>query len=484
MPAPRAIMAAAVEGAQVDIDTALDHRGALLHRAGHRPGREEHDPGVLLRPAGASTPAARVRRHREARDQEGRRPRRRHDGRGHRLRLAPRPAIEVVLKDVSLEAAEQGQGATPRSIEAKALSRGKTTQEKSDALLGRITPTADAADFEGVDFVIEAVFESAELKHKVFQEIEDIVDADALLGSNTSTLPITGLAEGVKRSGGLHRHPLLLARRQDAAGGDHHAARRPPTRRWPRSFDYALQITKTPIVVNDSRGFFTSRVIGTFINEAIAMVGEGIEPGHHRAGRSAGRLPGGAAAAQRRAEPHADAEDPQGDRRGRVEAEGERNCPRSAAARGHRHAGRRVRPQGQARAARASTSTSTASATGLWPGLRETFSSATSSRCPFQDLKERMLFAEAIETAEVLRRRRAHAPPPTPTSARSSASASRPGRVARTSSSSATPVARRPSSPAPTSWPRSSARVSRSRPRCASKSVVPVSAGSGRPSPR
>ncbi|MGV7665742.1 3-hydroxyacyl-CoA dehydrogenase family protein, partial [Mycobacterium kansasii] len=91
----------------------------------------------------------------------------------------------------SLEAAQKGKGYSEK-LEEKALSRGKTTQEKSSELLARIHPTADPADLAGVDFVIEAVFENTELKHKVFQEIEDIVEPNALLGSNTSTLPITG----------------------------------------------------------------------------------------------------------------------------------------------------------------------------------------------------------------------------------------------------------------------------------------------------
>src|SRR5690606_41128376 len=112
--------------------------------------------------------------------------------------VSAKAGFEVVLKDVSLEAAEKGKGYSVK-LEEKAVSRGKTTQEKADELLARIKPTADAADFEGVDFVIEAVFEDQALKHKVFQEIESIVTPDAVLGSNTSTLPITGLAQGVQR---------------------------------------------------------------------------------------------------------------------------------------------------------------------------------------------------------------------------------------------------------------------------------------------
>ena len=188
--------------------------------------------------------------------------------------VSAKAGYDVVLKDVSQEAADKGK-AYSEKIEAKALERGRTTKERSDALLAKITPTADAADLKGVDFVIEAVFENQELKHKVFQEIEDIVEPNALLGSNTSTLPITGLATGVKRQEdfiGIHffspvdKMPLVEIIKGEKTSDEALA----------RVFDYTLAIGKTPIVVNDSRGFFTSRVIGTFVNEALAMLGEGV----------------------------------------------------------------------------------------------------------------------------------------------------------------------------------------------------------------
>src|SRR5690554_6012298 len=110
----------------------------------------------------------------------------------------PTFCAQVVLKDVSLENAEKGKDYSRKLLD-KEVSRGKMTAEKKDEILSRIIATADPKDFEGVDFVIEAVFENTELKHKVFQEIEDIVKPDAVLGSNTSSLPITNLAAGVKR---------------------------------------------------------------------------------------------------------------------------------------------------------------------------------------------------------------------------------------------------------------------------------------------
>ena len=184
--------------------------------------------------------------------------------------------MDVVLKDISLEAAEKGKGYSEKLLD-KALERGKITAEKRDEVLGRIHPTADYADLEGCDFVVEAVFESVKLKHEVFAEVEKVVKPDALLGSNTSTLPITGLAEGVSRPKdfiGIHffspvdKMPLveIIAGEQTS---DEAIA---------RVFDYTKAIKKTPIVVGDSRGFFTSRVIGTFVNEGIGMLAEGVSP--------------------------------------------------------------------------------------------------------------------------------------------------------------------------------------------------------------
>jgi 3-hydroxyacyl-CoA dehydrogenase/enoyl-CoA hydratase/3-hydroxybutyryl-CoA epimerase len=129
----------------------------------------------------------------------------------------------------------------------------------------------------GCDLVIEAIFENAELKGRLFAEIEGLVEADALLASNTSTLPITELAKSVRRRPdfiGLHffspvdRMPLVEIIRGEETSDIALA----------KAVDVVRQIKKTPIVVNDSRGFFTSRVFGTLVLEAAAMVGEGVNP--------------------------------------------------------------------------------------------------------------------------------------------------------------------------------------------------------------
>ena len=183
---------------------------------------------------------------------------------------------EVVLKDVTADAAAKGR-AYSEGLVAKGVQRGRTTPEKGAALLDRITPTADYDALAGCDLVIEAVFESAALKKEVFAEVAKVVAPDALLCSNTSTLPITSLAEGVDRPGdfvGLHffspvdKMPLIEIIRGRATSDATLA----------RAFDVAVGLRKTPIVVNDSRGFFTSRVISTFLNEGVAMIAEGIDP--------------------------------------------------------------------------------------------------------------------------------------------------------------------------------------------------------------
>jgi 3-hydroxyacyl-CoA dehydrogenase/enoyl-CoA hydratase/3-hydroxybutyryl-CoA epimerase len=188
--------------------------------------------------------------------------------------VSAKAGIEVVLKDVSQEAADTGKSYSARLVE-KAVERGRSTQEQADELLARITPTDDPAGAAGAELVIEAVFEDPAVKAQVFAEIEPHLAPDALLGSNTSTLPITGLAEGVTRPAdfvGLHffspvdKMPLLEIIRGEATSEE----------TLYRALDVAKLIKKTPIVVNDSRGFFTSRVIGTFINEGIAMLLEGV----------------------------------------------------------------------------------------------------------------------------------------------------------------------------------------------------------------
>ncbi|WP_372985708.1 3-hydroxyacyl-CoA dehydrogenase NAD-binding domain-containing protein [Marinobacter sp.] len=184
--------------------------------------------------------------------------------------------VDVVLKDVSVENAEKGKRYSEQLLDKK-VSRGRMTDEQKTAILDRIKPTASADDLEGCDLIIEAVFEDSELKGKVTREAEPKMVANGIFASNTSTIPITQLAEASGKPEnfiGLHFFsPVdkmqLVEIIVGAKTSDDTLA---------RAFDYVQQIGKIPIVVNDSRGFFTSRVFGTFVNEGIAMLGEGIHP--------------------------------------------------------------------------------------------------------------------------------------------------------------------------------------------------------------
>ena len=188
--------------------------------------------------------------------------------------LVAAAGVDVVLRDVSLAAAERGRSYA-EGVVGRGVERGRMAAAEGETLLGRITPTDSLSAADGVDLVIEAVFEDAQLKADVLREIDARAAPDALIASNTSTLPITGLAESVSRPAdfvGLHffspaeRMPLLeiIAGKQTSA------------ETVARALDVAALLGKTPIVVNDSRGFFTSRVISTFIDEALAMLTEGI----------------------------------------------------------------------------------------------------------------------------------------------------------------------------------------------------------------
>ncbi|MCQ4079991.1 3-hydroxyacyl-CoA dehydrogenase NAD-binding domain-containing protein [Streptomyces sp. RB6PN25] len=395
-PAPRNILAAAVEGAQVDFDTAqviearyftelvigrtsknmiqaffFDMQAVNAGRS--RPESVEARTVRKVAVLGAGMMGAGI------------------------AYSCARAGIDVVLKDVSLEAAARGKAHSARLLD-KAVAKGRTTPEERAALLGRITPAADPAALAGSDAVIEAVFEDPQLKHTVFQEIQDIVAPDALLCSNTSTLPITLLAEGVKRAEdfvGLHffspvdKMPLVEIIKGERTGDEALA----------RAFDLVRQIRKTPIVVNDSRGFFTSRVIGQFINEGVAMVGEGADPASvEQAAAQAGypakvlslmdeltlTLPRKIRNESRRAVEEAGGVWPEHPAEAVIDRVIDEfgRTGRSGGAGFYDYAddGRRIR---------------------LWPGLREHFAKEGAG-VPFEDMKERMLFAEALDAVRCL----------------------------------------------------------------------------------
>ncbi|MFV9455578.1 3-hydroxyacyl-CoA dehydrogenase NAD-binding domain-containing protein [Rhodococcus sp. NM-2] len=393
LPAPIAILAAAVEGSQVDFDTASTIESRYLtelatgqvtknmikafffdlqhiNSGGSRPdGYPMHvvKKAVVL---GAGMMGAGI------------------------AHVCAKAGIDVVLKDVTPESAERGKNYSAKIVD-KAVGRGTMTREIADALLAKIHPTDKAEDAAGADLVIEAVFEDPALKAKVFKEIEQFVAPDAVLGSNTSTLPISGLAGGVSRPAdfiGLHFFsPVDKMNLLEIIVGDQTS-----DATLAKAIDIAQQIRKTPIVVNDSRGFFTSRVIGKFLDEAIAMVGEGINPASiEQAGLQAGypaaplqlydeltltlprkireetkaaALADGIEWQEHGSEAVVDRLIDEFDRKGRSTGGGF-----YAYADGKR--------------------------TGIWPGLEEHFTK-DGYEIPFEDMKERMLFAEAIDTVK------------------------------------------------------------------------------------
>ena len=395
-PAPHHIMAAAVEGAQVDFDNASEIEGRYfvdlltsqvaknmiqafffdLQRVnGDRDRPEGIEPfqakKVVVLGAGMMGAAIAY--------------------------VCAKAGIEVVLKDVSQEAADKGKSYSAALLE-KAVSRGRSTQEQADELLARITPTDDPAKADGADLVIEAVFEDPAVKAQVFAEIEPHLADGALLGSNTSTLPITGLAEGVSRPDefiGLHffspvdKMPLLEIIKGEKTSDE----------TLYRALDVAKQIKKIPIVVNDSRGFFTSRVIGTFINEGVGMLLEGIpaasiEQASNQAGYPAPVLQLSDELNLRLAKKIRDAT------KAAIEAEGGVFEDRASFGVVDKmlDANRAGKLEGAGY-----YEYEDGKRTRLWPGLKEMFPETDDpASISLKDLEERMLFAEAIETVKCL----------------------------------------------------------------------------------
>ena len=190
--------------------------------------------------------------------------------------VSAKAGMEVVLLDTAIEGAEKGKSYSTKLLD-KAISRGRSTKDKKQALLDLIKTTTSYDDLEGCDLIIEAVFEDIDIKAQCTRQSEAVIPETAFYASNTSTLPITELAKASKRPNqfiGLHffspvdKMPLveiIVGEKTDDAT-------------LATGFDYVGQIGKTPIVVNDSRGFYTSRVFGTYVSEGIAMLAEGVHP--------------------------------------------------------------------------------------------------------------------------------------------------------------------------------------------------------------
>lgn len=274
-PAPEAIMAAAVEGAQVDVDTALTIESryftylATGQISKNMIGTFWH--GLNAIKSGASRPKNITKWKATKVGVLGAGMM----GAGIAYATASK-GIQVVLKDVTLENAEKGKAYSQKLLDKK-VSQGRLTAEKREQILALITATASAEDLKGCDLIIEAVFENPELKAKVTQEAESYLVNDGIIASNTSTLPITELAKASKDDShfiGLHFFsPVDKMQLVEIIKGKNTSAET-----LAKAYDYVQQIGKTPIVVNDSRGFFTSRVFGTFVQEGLRLLAEGVHP--------------------------------------------------------------------------------------------------------------------------------------------------------------------------------------------------------------
>jgi 3-hydroxyacyl-CoA dehydrogenase/enoyl-CoA hydratase/3-hydroxybutyryl-CoA epimerase len=306
--------------------------------------------------------------------------------------------IATVLRDVSQHKAEAGKAYTLKLTQPR-VEKGRLSPQDQAALMARITPTEAAKDLQGCELIIEAVFENRELKAKVTREAEALLAPDGFFASNTSTLPITGLAKASARPEkfvGIHffspvdRMKLVEIIRGKATSDETVA----------RAYDYVQAIGKIPIVVNDSRGFFTSRVFGTFVMEGAAMVGEGIPAAVvEQAGLQAG-MPVGPLAVldetaltlsvhvldQTRADFRAEGQT-------YIAAPGELLVERMVKEfdRNGRAAGGGFYEYPQEKGAKKL----------LWPQLKELFEKPGTA-WDLQDLKDRLLYRQAVETARCL----------------------------------------------------------------------------------
>ncbi|MBF0106476.1 MAG: enoyl-CoA hydratase/isomerase family protein [Deltaproteobacteria bacterium] len=201
--------------------------------------------------------------------------------------VTAKAGIDVVLKDVTLEAAEKGKSYSTALLD-KQVGKGRMTAEAKNNFLAKIKTTTEAKDLKGCDIIVEAVFEDRDLKARVTKEVEAQITETAVFGSNTSSLPITGLAKASARPKnfiGLHffspvdKMPLIEIIRGKETSDETLA----------KSIDYMQLIKKTPIVVNDARGFYTSRTFVTYVAEGISLLMEGVHPATiENAGRAAG----------------------------------------------------------------------------------------------------------------------------------------------------------------------------------------------------
>jgi 3-hydroxyacyl-CoA dehydrogenase / enoyl-CoA hydratase / 3-hydroxybutyryl-CoA epimerase len=271
---PHALLSAVYEGIQLPMDRAIRIEGKYFARVVADP-----QAGNMVRTLFVSKNAAERGMRRPAAMEQSPTSRLALLGAGMMgagiANVAAQAGIEVLLLDRDLAAAERGKAHCAANM-ATRIGKG-LTPERMAAALARITPIADAAALQGCDFVIEAVYEDPVIKAEITRRVEAVLGADVIFGSNTSTLPITGLARNWSRPQnfiGIHffspvEKMMLVEIIMGEQTGPVALA---------KALDFVSQIRKTPIVVNDSRGFYTSRCFATYVQEGALMVAEGINP--------------------------------------------------------------------------------------------------------------------------------------------------------------------------------------------------------------
>ena len=395
LPAPEAILATMVEGSLVDVDTALRIESRYLAQL--MTGGQAQSmintfffnmnaiKGASVRPTGIPTYKPRKVGVVGAGMM----------GAGIAWAQASR-GISTVLVDTDLERAQKGKAYSAR-LAAQRVSKGRMGPEEQSALLDRVHASANMDDLQGCELIIEAVYEQRELKAQVTRRAEDHLPADGVMASNTSTLPISGLAQASARPSqfiGIHFFsPVDKMQLVEIIRGQQTDATTVA-----RAIDYVQALGKLPIVVHDSRGFYTSRTFGTFVMEGAALLGEGIPAAVIENAAMQAGMPVGPLAVldetaltlsvhvldQTRADFSAEGKT-------YVATAGELLVERMVKEfkRGGRAAGGGFYdyPQGQAKH--------------LWPELRRLFESAD-TRWNLQQIKDRLLYRQAVETARCL----------------------------------------------------------------------------------
>ncbi|MCH8167930.1 MAG: 3-hydroxyacyl-CoA dehydrogenase, partial [Proteobacteria bacterium] len=274
-PAPKALLSAVYEGALVDFDTAIRIEARWFTSLLMNPSSEAMIRSLFI--------------NKQALEKGAVRPRDVPDMRVRKLGIlgagmmgagigfvAARAGIEVVLIDRDQASAQKGR-ATIEGILEEGVKRRKVTAEQSGEILARVLATPDYAALKGCDMVVEAVFEDPALKAKVTALAEAHLDEDAIFATNTSTLPITDLAKASRRPerfigihffSPVHKMPLIEIIKGRETGDEAVA----------KALDFARQLRKTPIVVNDARFFYANRCIIPYLNEGLIMVTEGVAP--------------------------------------------------------------------------------------------------------------------------------------------------------------------------------------------------------------